>query len=74
MKYATMRLPKNKLGFKILEGQFKNTIYQYDSLTEAEGLKYKVISTEGKNEINDNNKLIFEDQIRKILSDKLSKI
>lgn len=71
MKY-TNEVIKNKLFFTITEGQFKGIKYSYESLTSAAGLKYNII--EGKKVINDNNKLLFENEIQNILSDKLKKI
>lgn len=61
-----------KLVFRITGGQFKDVTYAYESLTLDGGLKYKLKSK--KSTINESNKILFEQEIRNILRDKLSKI
>lgn len=70
-KYKT-EVKNNKLYFKIIEGQFKDVVYEYNSLTEESGLKYKV--NQGSRMINSTNKLLFENEIRNILNHKLKSI
>lgn len=70
MKYIT-EVKNNKLTFKITTGEFEGVSYIYETLT-SNGLKYKIINDNKK--VNDNNKYIFENEIRKILDSKLKKI
>ena len=71
LKYNTY-VRNGKLCFVINEGQFKNVEYEYNSLTEDKGLQYKVIKN--SKAINENNKLLFENDIRNILQNKLKSI
>lgn len=70
-KYTT-EVKNNKLLFKIMEGQFKDIVYEYKSLTEKDGLQYKI--TRGSSNINDKNKFLFEHEIRGILNHKLKSV
>jgi len=70
-KYETF-VEKNKLYFRILEGSFSGIEYSYKSLALNGDLQYKIKTK--KNLVDDNNKLLFEQEIRTILRDKLSKI
>ena len=70
MRKAYETFVKNgNLYFKINEGQFKDIIYRYVSLTENAGFKYDIIK--GKKQIDNSNKYLFESKIREILNDKL---
>lgn len=60
------------LVFKILDGQFKDVEYTYESLSLNGELKYKLRTK--KKLIDDSNRLLFESEIRSIIKDKLSKI
>lgn len=68
-KPYTTNSKHGSLYFKITEGQFKDVEYKYISLTENGGLKYQV--TSNKKAVNENNKYLFEHQIKDILNDKL---
>ena len=61
-----------KLVFKITQGSFAGVSYVYESLSLNGNLKYKLKAN--KNAINESNKILFEQEIRSILRDKLSKI
>ena len=63
---------RGKLVFRITEGQFKDVEYTYNSLKLNGELKYKVKSH--KSIVNESNKVLFEQEIRNILRDKLSVI
>lgn len=69
-KFSTF-VNKDKLYFVIEEGPFRGVEYKYESLTEAEGLKYKV--TGHRSLISDKNKYLFEREIKDILKQKLGK-
>lgn len=61
-----------KLMFRITEGQFAGVEYGYKSLSLNGALDYKIRGK--KSTINESNKILFEQEIRGILRDKLSKI
>lgn len=61
-----------KLVFKITGGQFDGVSYVYESLSLDGVLKYKLKAK--KNQVNENNKFLFEQEIRNILKDKLNSI
>ena len=61
-----------KLVFKITQGSFAGVSYVYESLSLNGNLKYKLKAN--KNAINESNKILFEQEIRSILRDKLSKL
>lgn len=61
-----------KMLFVINEGSFTGVKYFYKSLSLEGDLKYKIV--ENKNLVNDENKFLFENTIRHIIKDKLSKI
>lgn len=71
MKYKAKKTIDGKLMFEITEGQFKGTKYTYGKL-DGTGLTYTVESANIN--IDENNKILFENEIRAILNDKLSKI
>lgn len=71
MKYKTKKAFNGKLLFEITSGQFKGTKYSYDKLDEN-GLTYDIESSNIN--IDEKNKILFENEIRSILKDKLSKI
>lgn len=60
------------LVFKITQGQFAGVEYVYESLSLNGDLKYKLRGK--KKQVNDENRLLFESEIRSVLRDKLSKI
>ena len=62
----------NKLYFRILEGSFKGVEYNYKSLMLDGKLDYKIKNH--KSVVTEDNKLLFEQEIRGILRDKLSKL
>lgn len=72
MKNYTTINENGTLVFKIDEGEFKDVKYIYNSLSLNGELKYRIKSK--KTVINEDNKLLFEQEIRNILKDKLSKI
>ena len=61
-----------KLVFKITGGQFDGVSYVYESLSLDGVLKYKLKTK--KNQVNESNKLLFEQEIRNILRDKLASL
>ena len=61
-----------KLVFKITEGSFAGVSYTYDSMMLNGELKYKLKSN--KSAINESNKILFEQEIRNILRDKLASL
>lgn len=63
---------KNKLYFRILEGAFRGIEYSYKSLALNGDLQYKIKTK--KNLVDNSNKILFEQEIRCILRDKLSKL
>lgn len=63
---------RGKLYFRILEGQFKDVEFSYKSLMLDGKLDYRIKSH--KSIITENNKILFENEIRNILRDKLSKL
>ncbi len=71
IKYKT-RAEHGKLVFQICEGAFKGVEYTYDSLLMDGSLKYKLKAK--KNLVNEENRLLFEHEIRSIINDKLSKL
>lgn len=71
-KFYETFVDRNKLYFRILEGQFKGVEYSYKSLMLDGKLDYKLKNH--KTTITEENKLLFEQEIRSILRDKLSKL
>lgn len=63
---------RGKLVFRITEGSFAGTEYVYKSLKLNGALDYKIKNH--KHSIDDSNKVLFEQEIRGILRDKLSKL
>ena len=63
---------RGKLVFKITEGTFEGVTYTYDSMMINGDLKYKLKAN--KAVVNESNKLLFEQEIRTILRDKLASI
>lgn len=63
----------NRLYFTITKGQFKGVTYCYNMLKENNNLSYQ-LSKKYKNIITDNNKFLFEQEIKKILQDKLKHV
>ena len=63
---------KDKLYFRILEGSFKGVEYNYKSLMLDGKLDYKIKNH--KSVITERNKLLFEQEIRSILRDKLNSL
>ena len=61
-----------KLVFKITEGQFSGVSYTYDTMLLNGEVKYKLKSN--KSIINEDNRMLFESEIRGILRDKLTKL
>lgn len=61
-----------KLVFKITEGEFAGVEYVYESAKLNGEISYKIKN--GKSTISKNNKILFENTIRKIIADKLKKI
>lgn len=59
-----------KLVFKITQGQFTGVSYVYESLSLNGNLQYKLKAN--KSTINDTNRILFEQEIRGILKDKLN--
>lgn len=62
----------DKMVFKITDGPFKDVEYVYESLDLNGDLKYKIRTK--KNLITPQNTFLFENTIRKIIRDKLSKL
>lgn len=60
------------LVFKIINGQFKDVEYVYESMMLNGEIKYKLKTKKAL--VNDKNKLLFESTIRDIIKDKLSNI
>lgn len=58
-----------RLCFKINSGQFKDIVYRYEKLSENNKLEYKILKKATM--INKDNKYLFEQEIRKILDNKL---
>ena len=63
---------RGKLVFKITEGTFQGVTYTYESMMLNGDLKYKLKTN--KSAINDSNKILFEQEIRNILRDKLASL
>lgn len=61
-----------KLVFKITEGEFTGVEYVYEAAKLNGEISYKIKN--GKSTISKNNKILFENTIRKIIADKLKKI
>lgn len=68
MKYSTY-VKNGNLCFRIDEGQFKGITYRYKALSESNGLEYTLL--QGKKYINNDNKFLFEREIKNILNHKL---
>ena len=68
MKYSTY-VKNGNLCFRIDEGQFKGIAYRYKALSESNGLEYTLL--QGKKYINNDNKFLFEREIKNILNHKL---
>ena len=71
-KFYETFVDHDKLYFRILEGSFKGVEFNYKSLMLDGKLDYKVKSH--KSMITESNKILFENEIRGILRDKLSKL
>lgn len=63
----------NRLYFTITKGQFKGVTYCYNTLNENNHLSYE-LNKKYKNIITENNKYLFEQEIKKILQDKLKNV
>lgn len=63
----------NRLYFTIIKGQFKGVTYCYNTLNKNNRLSYEV-NKKDKKIITEDNKYLFEQEIKKILQDKLKNV
>ena len=71
-KIYETHVDRGKLVFKITEGQFNGVEYTYDSMMLNGDLKYKLKTK--KTLVTEDNKILFEQEIRNILHDKLNQL
>lgn len=71
-KFYVTFVDHGKLYFRILEGAFKDVEFSYKSMLLNGKLDYQIKSH--KSSINESNKILFENEIRGILRDKLASL